>query len=226
MTLKRIARVGFLAFLLSGCQPEHKPFDGRDDIEVPQKLVESVSFNELYNRVLEPKCIGCHGSSGNVNLETYQGARAAMARIQRSVLNARQMPKTPFTPLDREQLQLVAAWIKAGGPELPVGGGVAPDTTKLEPTFASIRTKIIEAKCVACHRTGGEAPRVPLNTIADMVNSPLEIIIPGNPDESGLMIVIQPNARKKMPPSNSGIGALKPNEIQTINDWIAQGANN
>ncbi len=222
--MKRVCILIFGAALISCGPPTHKAFKESEILNPPQKVIESASFNELYLRVLEPKCIGCHGASGKVNLETIEGARKVLAQIRQSVLIDRKMPKAPYTELSFEELQLVSAWIKAGAPESPKNGDLAPSIPPLEPTFASIRDRIIIPKCVACHRAGGTSPRVLLNSVFEMVNSPLEIVLPGNPDESGLILVIRPNARKKMPPTESGIGPLKPGEIDLITAWIASGA--
>jgi uncharacterized membrane protein len=67
---------------------------------------------------------------------------------------------------------------------------------------------------------------VPLETINDLINSPLDIVIPNNPEESGLFILIQEGVRGKMPPINSGITPVTPEEIAVIKEWINQGAKN
>lgn len=222
--MKRFSLLLIFATAVLSCSPKHIPLSEDPVLNPPQKVVESVSFNELYLKVLEPKCIGCHGASGNTNLESIDQVRRHMAQIKNSVLITRTMPKSPFLPLSSAELELVSAWVKANGPDRPINGDMAPAIPSLEPTFGSIYQKIILPKCVACHRTGGEAPRVPLNSVADLVDSPLEIVIPGNPDESGLMLVVQQGARKKMPPLTSPIRAVQPQEIEAIRAWIANGA--
>jgi len=214
----------FIAAFVLSCSPKHIPYAENGILNPPQKAVESVSFNELYLKVLEPKCIGCHGTSGNVNLESLTEVRKHIIAIKNSVLISRNMPKAPFSALSNSELELVSAWVKANGPDQPLNGELAPTIPLLEPNFQSIYQKVIVPRCIVCHREGGEAPRVPLNTVADLTDSPLEIVIPENPDESGLMIVVQPGARKKMPPLKSAIGPLNLVEIEAIRTWIAAGA--
>lgn len=219
--------IAFVAILIlaTGCSPSHTTLEKTGgEIEVPQKLVESISFNELYNRVLEPKCIGCHSGSAKINLMSFESVKTHGAKIERAALDSRKMPKQPVQPLDSDQLQILAAWIKAGMPENPLSGEPAPEILKLEPTFASIQAKIFNPRCVACHRSGGEAHQVSLSSPSDMINSPLEVVVPGDPEMSGLMIVIQEGARKKMPPLKSDFGPLTENEIKVIGEWIADGA--
>lgn len=211
-------------FFILRCAPSHTVDRAIGYPEIPQKLIQEISFNELYNRVLEPKCIGCHSGSARLNLETFANVKALAKRIEHAAITARTMPKLPFSPLDPGQLQLLAAWIQAGTPENPRNGRPAPAKTALGATFASIQAKILLPRCVACHSSDGSAWQVSLDTPADMIDSPLEIVMPGNPNESGLMIVIQEGARKKMPPLKGDISALSAEEIQTISQWIAQGA--
>lgn len=222
--MKHFCLLVFGAALISCGPPTHKAFRESEILNPPQKVIESVSFNELYLRVLEPKCIGCHGASGNVNLGNIEGARKFLGKIRQAVLIDQKMPKAPYAALSFEELQMVSAWIKAGAPASPKNGDAAPSIPPLESTFASIRDRIIIPKCVACHRAGGTSPRILLDSVSEMVNSPLEVVIPGKPDESGLILVVQSNARKKMPPSESGIGPLKLEEIDVIIAWIASGA--
>ena len=84
---------------------------------------------------------------------------------------------------------------------------------------------MIDRKCITCHRPGGEAPRVLLNTVKDMIDSPLEIIIPGNPEESDLILTLdRENSINPMPPFDSGISGISTEELETIKDWIKKGA--
>jgi mono/diheme cytochrome c family protein len=83
---------------------------------------------------------------------------------------------------------------------------------------------ILENKCLSCHKPGEHAGHIPLSTRSDLLNSPLDLVIPGKPDESGLMIVVSPGARKQMPPMDSGIAPLTKNQRDLIRTWILNGA--
>jgi uncharacterized membrane protein len=99
-----------------------------------------------------------------------------------------------------------------------------PGFKPLEPTFKSLRENLIEPKCIECHSAGGEAELTPLATREDLVDSPLEIVIPGNPDDSALMIVLRPGARKPMPPPDSGVAPVSEEDLKVIEEWIRSGA--
>lgn len=81
-------------------------------------------------------------------------------------------------------------------------------------------------KCVSCHAPGELGEKVPLLTRDDLVNSPLELAIPGNAAESGLVIAItRPDSdEKRMPPPKTGAARLKEEEIAAIRTWIDNGA--
>lgn len=193
----------------------------------PRDLVSKISFNDVYTLVFRPKCIGCHdGGSGRINLESYQEARTNLAKIKEAALVKRIMPKAPYPALTENELITLAAWIEAGGPDQPINGDpntpIPPDP--LTPDFESIKKNIFEVKCMSCHKVGGKAEKVSLATREDLINSPRDIVIPGIPEESGLILDLQEDAIKKMPPPDSGISPVKPEEIDIIKEWITNGA--
>ncbi len=98
-----------------------------------------------------------------------------------------------------------------------------PPDLLLEPKFSSIKEKIFEHKCVSCHGTGITAEKVPLMKWDELLNSPRELVIPKNTEESGLLIAIERTDDKRMPPPSSDF-PLKTEEITAIRDWILQGA--
>ena len=219
----------FILFIIIGCNyhVEKNP-SARLNISPSDEMINSVSFEEVKEKVFLPKCISCHGNSGGINLETYALAEIHLDKINQSSLIERRMPKAPYPPLTKEELTLLSAWIKAKGPNRPISG--IPDPEKppvvLLPTFSSIKKNIFDSKCLICHSPGGQAARIPLSTKEDLLNSPLEIVIPGNPEESGLILVLLENARKRMPPPESGMSPVRSEELEIIKEWILNDAKN
>lgn len=195
-------------------------------VRVSQALMDSISYNQVRIEVFNNKCISCHGNSGNVNLESHRSAYQHLESIKKSTLIDTKMPKPPFPSLNRRELEVLTAWIEAGGPDKPRNGSQFPNVHEepIQPTFNSIKKKVLDMKCISCHGPGGEAARMPLITKEDLLNSPQEIVIPGNPDDSGLTIVVEPGARKFMPPEDSGITPLTEEERNAIRIWIENGA--
>lgn len=213
------------ALLSGGCSYHKDKSDSFDSIFVSTNLIESISYQEVKDKVFVPKCISCHGDSGGVNLENYANARSFLEQIKQSTLIEKRMPKNNL--LNNSEYMILAAWIKAGGPDQPLNGGKVPPPTVeiLKPEFNSIKKIIIDRKCLSCHSPNGEAPRVLLDTVKDMIDSPLEIVIPGNPDESGLVLTLdRESGMKPMPPIDSGIFPISKEELEVIKAWILKGA--
>ena len=186
-------------------------------------------FYSAVKPIFQAKCVACHGNSGGVNLATYSSARAALSRIHRSAIVERRMPLPPYPPLTARELALLNAWIQGGGLNDPVpvpSPQPRPTPPRPEPTFSSIQQKILAPKCIACHREGGRASNIPFGTKDEILRSPYDLVIPGAPSESGIVLVLQPNARKPMPPPDSGFPPVTQEELSVIEEWIRKGAEN
>ncbi|MFA6239126.1 MAG: c-type cytochrome domain-containing protein [Bacteriovorax sp.] len=214
-----------ISLLVSSCT-YRKEKESDFIVSYNQAMLDKVSYQLINQRILIPNCISCHDSSDNVNLETYSSVYGHIDKINQVTILNRKMPKSPYPALSKDKLELLATWIHVGAPEKPLDGSDLPpvEVEPLEPKFSSIKKNIFQNKCFICHSAGKEAERVSLSSPDDMIKSPLEIVIPGNPDESGLILSILPGARKIMPPKKSGIANLKADEIEIIKQWIANGA--
>lgn len=106
------------------------------------------------------------------------------------------------------------------------------ESIPLEPTYKSVQKNILDQKCVSCHTPGSPVGRIPLNKYEDLLNSPLDIVLPGNSEESGIILVASSQDEDVvMPPpffknQPTGYLPLSPEEILTIQEWIDQGALN
>lgn len=217
--------------LVSACGPaiHNSP---TSDIPSPMSYkAGELSYGTVYERILRPTCVGCHGSSSKIDLGTYESVKSNLPKVFEATLVRRAMPKAPAPPLTPDQLGLLNAWIKAGAPRTAPNGETGPLPTPLAATFESIKYNILEPKCLFCHAPGKSVARIPLVTKDDLLNSPLDIVLPGNPDESGLMLAVRGvNPEKLMPPSKGadgspmGFSKLSDKEIEVIALWIANGA--
>ena len=91
----------------------------------------------------------------------------------------------------------------------------------LKPTFAAVFDNIIIDKCLECHSPGGKSEKFPLTSWKEILDSPLELVIPGNPEESGLYIAVTRTDEKRMPSKGA---PLSSEELKAIYDWIKDGA--
>lgn len=91
------------------------PTEGPSPQPVPAPSTPELTFASVYERVLQPSCVGCHGSRGGVNLETYTAVIDHKHDLV-EVLEKRTMPPRSRPPLTEEQRDHLLAWIQAGAP--------------------------------------------------------------------------------------------------------------
>lgn len=225
----RVAAILLIFGLVVGCNRYTRKQQNSPIMPPSNFKASELNFSSVYRQVLRPSCIGCHGSSGGVSLESYGSVKANISKIYDSVIVQRNMPKLPTASLTDWQLGLLNAWIGAGAPE-DSGTGEAP-IPPLEPNFASIKTHILEVKCLSCHASGKPVARILLVTKEDLLNSPLDIVVPGNPEESGIILAVtNQDPQKKMPPvkdeqgNETGYAPLSDEEVGIISLWINNGA--
>jgi uncharacterized membrane protein len=196
-------------------------------IEPTAQQLDQSSYALVYNTVLQPHCISCHGNSGGVNLETYASAVSVLAKIKAQTIDSQQMPKSPEGPLSTSELQVLNAWIQTGGRENPVDGSTAPapppPPPPLEATYTSLKANIFDQKCIKCHQAGGKAKKYPFTSLAEILNNPDPVVISGSVAQSALNDVLQPGADQPMPPASSGYTSLTADEISVIQAWITNG---
>ena len=82
---------------------------------------------------------------------------------------------------------------------------------------------IFSDKCFACH--GPDAATRKTKLRFDIESSARAVIVPGHPEQSAIIRRISSdNTSVRMPPAYMGREKLKPEQIELIRDWIAQGA--
>ncbi len=97
------------------------------------------------------------------------------------------------------------------------------DTVPIQPTFESINTHVFLKTCKNCHTPEGKGKRVLLD-LESLLNSQLQLIIPMNPDESGLVVAIERKDDERMPPAENGYAELSIETKLAIRKWIENGA--
>lgn len=193
-----------------------------EQMSLPAEEKGKLSFFLINQSVLLPKCAGCHGSSGGISLETYADVVKNLSEVKSSIFYTQTMPKKNF--LTDEEKKLLWNWIEMGAPlqaQNPESELPPPDS--IQATYDSINKNVFIPKCITCHSEGNSAYQILLSR-QELLDSPLELVLPGNSEESGLMIAIERTDHKRMPPEKDGYSVLKNEEIEAIRKWIADGA--
>jgi hypothetical protein len=136
------------------------PADNNSDPKLSEKISpRELSYANIRDQILTPKCVGCHGVDDKFPLTSYAEVKAATADIRRLVLTKKKMP--PRKPLASRDQELLKEWLDADCPELaPVepdpspsaSGSPLASTPLLRPvTYAVFRDKVIQPSCVSCH---------------------------------------------------------------------------
>jgi hypothetical protein len=214
----------FLIFGMLGCnysKIKALPIDEVQKFSLPEEKISELSYSLLNQKVFLPKCISCHSSSDDVSLETYPEIIKNLASIKRAVFDERKMPKRGS--LSDEELSYLWNWIQIGAPEQAQNGHTEPTPELILPTYDSINKNVFQTSCKDCHNPAGSGKRI-LFDRDSLLNSPLELVIPNNPDESGLVLAIERTDSKRMPPAKEGYSALKDDAKIAIRKWIESGA--
>ena len=91
----------------------------------------------------------------------------------------------------------------------------------LKATWAAVFDNIIIEKCLECHSPGGNGAKSPLTSWQEIIDSPLELVLPGNPEDSGLYLAVTRTDEKRMPSKGA---PLSSEELHAIYQWIKDGA--
>lgn len=222
--MKKVSSFLFFLFFITGCRYRYPNNLEKlnQEMSLPKEEQLKLSYNLINQKVIQPKCISCHGNAGGVSLETYSDVLHALKGIRSSVFITKTMPKRDY--LTDEEKRLLWNWIALGGPLQAQKPGDEPQLPEpIQATYESINKKVFVPKCVTCHSEGNSAWQVLLSR-QELLDSPLELVLPGNPDESGLVLAVERADHKRMPPEKDGYSALKTDEIAAIRKWIEDGA--
>ncbi len=188
---------------------------------LPEEKISQLSYGLVNQKIFFSKCISCHGNAGGINLETYSEVVKNIDLIKKAVFDEKTMPKK--SSLTQEELSYLWNWIKIGAPEEAQDGSGEPKPDPIRATYDSINKHVFQSSCKDCHNPSGSGKRL-LFDKDSLLNSPLELIIAGNPDESGLIVAIERADDKRMPPAKDGYAALPSETKLAIRKWIENGA--
>ena len=98
--------------------------------------------------------------------------------------------------------------------------GVMQPANSAESDFAEVRS-LLESRCLSCHNSQDRKGDLSLETMEELTAS--EQVVPGAPEESGLLAAVMANddGRASMPKNGT---PLSVKQARLLRDWIASGA--
>jgi len=102
---------------------------------------------------------------------------------------------------------------------VPFTPPVVADDPAHAPTFAKISQSIFKVSCVGCHSSANPSGRIAGDLDLSTYAGTLTKVTPGDPEHSVLYQYVDNGV---MPPT----GALPPDQMLELHDWIAAGAKN
>lgn len=113
-------------------------------------------------------------------------------------------------------------WMTALGLIGLAGGGYAAEPSQEPVSFARQVVPILTANCTGCHKPDKTKGDLDLTTYEKLMKGGKhgKTVVPGNPDESGLILTVSGEV-PEMPEEGD---PLKPEEIELLRRWVAQGA--
>lgn len=201
-----------------------------DDVDRAKSLV--AFQNSLYPITQETgSCTECHGvdqqplhstsdpnfahdvmlSFGLVNLRNPEQSRI-YERINDGSHDGRELVTQAMAARIRTAIEQWSAELVANGGLRGVGDG-------LQPTYTSISTTILEARCIACHAPGEEAESILYDSYVNARNT--GGIVPESPNTSLFLTHDHSQINSSEP-----VDALTEDEQATIREWIQTGALN
>lgn len=217
-----IAGLMFLALNYQNCSATHE-----SEVDANSNFGLSL-IDQKAQAVLMTRCYSCHSpsvKSGGLDVtdQNYMlfNRLIVPSEPQLSILYQRiedgSMP--PGSPLSIADTKAIADWITDGFKSVtppPVTTTTVP--TVLTPTFASIRTLILNVRCTSCHRSGNAQGGIALDTYQAVRN----VLVPGNAMNSDLYTSV---AVRNTMPAGAG-GSLTAAQKSAIQTWINNGALN
>ena len=142
---------GLCGILLQACTYfEEKP---TVDVSAAGVVAGQVTYAMVQQKVFAPSCVRCHGTKGDINLESYASSFSALGKIRESVFVTNKMPKNQT--LTSEQLALLKAWLDEGGPEVasqPPRVAQVPMIPIADLSYANVNAKVFKPFCMDCHK--------------------------------------------------------------------------
>lgn len=174
-------------------------------------------------------CSQCHGTNGEGGTGPALNTSEAQAKYDDHALSeliSKGIPSTSMLGVggifSQDQIRQLVTYVRnlKPGASATSGAGAASG----EATFAAKVLPILQAKCQMCHNPDTKLGEFDASTYEAVMQGTNDgpVVIPGDVAKSLLAQLLQGSNGKLMPP----FGALPPEDVQVILDWIKAGAQN
>lgn len=170
-----------------------------------------VNFDTLRAQVLGPyRCLSCHTDMNNeaALISRYVRIGAPEASPLFIEVSSGRMPQTS-SKVSKQREELIRRYIidLARAPSPTPAPSPAP--IKIESTYVSLKTALVETSCIRCHTTGNTKDHVPLDNYEDLKKNAVEAL---KNIETDLM-----------PPFDAREPKPSAEVVQALRDWIKNG---
>jgi mono/diheme cytochrome c family protein len=180
-----------------------------------------VAWEGTIDGFFDPACTMCHGSSGGLDLSSYDAAVAGGesgpgvvpgdpdGSVIVQIMEAGGHPAV----LDADQLATLRDWISAGSPEVPGDAGATPPAAVGDSWDGGI-AEVFAAACGMCHGSSGGLDLSSYDAaVAGGESGPG--VVPGDPDGSVIVQIMEAGGHP---------GMLDDVELERVRAWILAGA--
>lgn len=163
---------------------------------------EESIFSTVMSKVLQPRCLICHGEGSDFDFRTEDSAKKHSAEIRQAVIS-KKMP-VGKNKLTQEEIDLIVRWTNAvestaSDKEPPIADESA-DTVK----FDLIYEKVLQPRCIVCHVAGDDYDFTTLSSTRKHADAIKDAVI-----------------KRRMP---KGKYKLTEDQIELTTKWVDQGA--
>jgi formate dehydrogenase gamma subunit len=144
--------------------PKPTPTPAPEPTDSPEAEEPSgeVTYNTTLQDMLVSQCGACHGTSGGLDVTTYEalvaggdsGAGIVSGDLDASVIYQVQLAGGHFGQFSEDDLSTLEGWILAGAPE-EAGTGSESSGTSDALTYDGALQDLLVSQCGACHGTSG-----------------------------------------------------------------------
>jgi len=209
--------------------------------EREERRVAAIQVAPLVREILERNCFECHGGDETdirkqLNILDHTllidsqrrivvPGQPSDSRLIQRIADGSMPPEKRETELPRlsqRELEVLDQWILGGAPRFPDESEKSP-VPRYRISLTAIATKeIFQRRCYECHSYDVAEGGIKILHHRLLLHV-RKVIVPGKPEESELFqLIVSKDEEAMMPPATKN--RLTPNEIETIRNWILQGA--